>query len=220
MSNLKIQVYKSPLLSSNMYAIKSNKNLIVIDPWSSNDLIELIYKDSLKIDFIILTHEHYDHISGVNWLTEKFNCKVICNKECAIAIERPELNFSKYFSVLMEVMSIDKVENQPEQVELYSCYANITFERQKTMEWEGHKIELISTPGHSKGSICIVVDDKYLFSGDSLLKDYMVITKLKGGSLKDYKEKTISFFKSLPKEIVIYPGHYESFKLIEKINQL
>lgn len=198
-----------------MYIVKSNDNLVIIDPWESNELLEMISHHSLKIDYIILTHEHYDHISGVNWLKENFDCKVICNKECAEAIQHPNLNFSKYFDILIEVLPKETEMKKPIKVEPYSCSADITFEKQKAIDWRGHKIDLISTPGHSKGSICILLDNKFLFSGDSLLKDYPVITRLKGGSSIEYKEKTVPFFRSLKLEMTVFPGHYEKFILKE-----
>lgn len=216
MKKNEIKRYKSSLLSSNMYIISIEKQAIIIDPHISEEALKYIKNNLLKIDYIILTHEHYDHISGVNWLKDKFNCKVICNKECAEAIKWPNLNSSKYFDILMELLPKEIEIDEAMKVEPYSCFADITFEENKSIKWKGHKIDLISTPGHSKGSICIVIDDKYLFSGDSLLKDYPTVTRLKGGSLKDYKEKTINFLKSLSHKMLVYPGHFESFRLIEK----
>lgn len=218
MNKLKIRSYTSKLISSNMYIMEKDKKAIIIDPCIDKEALLYIQEKSITIDYIILTHEHYDHISGVNCFKELFGCKVICNKECANAIEHPKLNFSKYFDVLIEVLPKDKDMTIPPEIEPYSCMADMVFEKEKTIDWKGHKIELVSTPGHSKGSICIIVDNKYLFSGDSLLRDYPTITRLKGGSYKIYKENTLEFFKFLLPETIVYPGHYESFKLIERIN--
>lgn len=219
-NKLNIRSYTSQLISSNMYIMEKDKRGIIIDPCISKEALLYIRENSITIDYIILTHEHYDHISGVNWLKELFDSKVICNKECANAIQCPSHNFSEYFNVLIEVLSKNKDMTIPLEVEPYSCMADIVFEKEKTIDWKGHKIDLVSTPGHSKGSICIIVDNKYLFSGDSLFRDYTAITRLKGGSSKDFKEKTVVLFKSLSPEIVVYPGHYQSFGLSEKINQL
>lgn len=212
-----IKVFKSQLISSNMYILTSNKNAIIIDPCISYEGLKYIEDNSLNLDYIILTHEHYDHISGVNWLKENFGCKVICNENCAKAIQKPNHNLSKYFNVLIDVLPKEEMSTNI-KVEPYYCYADITFGNQKYIEWEGHNIELISTPGHSKGSICVKLDDKYLFSGDSLLKDYPVITRLPGGSSKTYNTETLEFLKSLSQEIIVHPGHYESFKLKDAIS--
>ena len=67
-----------------MYIIEENNHAILIDPY--------IQKGSMKnliIDKIILTHEHYDHISGVNYYKEKYNVPVLCSNACAKNIENP-----------------------------------------------------------------------------------------------------------------------------------
>jgi len=218
MEKIGIKVFKSNLIASNMYFLIYDHNVIIIDPCISNEALKYIKENSLRVDYIFLTHEHYDHISGVNWLKELFNCKVICCKECAEAIQDPKLNFSKYFDVLMELSPNDEEMNNPINVEPYSCFADIILENQKTIEWKGSKINFISTPGHSKGSTCILVNNKYLFSGDSLLRDYPAVTRLKGGSSKLYKELTLKYLKSLSSDILVFPGHFDSFLLKDKLN--
>jgi hydroxyacylglutathione hydrolase len=203
-------------MSSNMYLLISRKNTIIIDPHISKDSLTYINENLLKVDYIILTHEHYDHISGVNFFKKQYGCKVVCNKACAKAIQHPNLNFSKYFNVLMEILPKDKGQTSYLNIEPYSCFADIYFEKRLEFQWEGHDFTLVSTPGHSKGSICILLDNKYLFSGDSLIRDYPTITRLKGGSIKDYQNKTLNFLKSISPEIIVYPGHYESFIFREK----
>ena len=213
--SIRINTYSSPLLSSNMYTIKAQNRLIVIDPFISTDLQNLMENNSLTIDYAILTHEHYDHISGVNWLKDKFKTKVICNHECGMAIKSPTLNFSKYFDTLMQLMPIDKNVYNSEDIAPYSCTADITFIEKKTIDWMRNKLELTSTPGHSKGSICILVNKTYLFSGDSLLKNYPPVTRLRGGSVKQYNQITIKYFNSLIADTKVFPGHYERFILKE-----
>ena len=55
-------------VASNMYAILKNKVALVLDPHQSDDLVVLFKKERIERVNILLTHEHYDHISGVNWL--------------------------------------------------------------------------------------------------------------------------------------------------------
>ncbi len=216
-NNIEINTYISPLLSSNMYMIKAQNRLIVIDPYISTDLLDYIKNNLLTLDFIILTHEHYDHISGVNWLKDIFKTKVICNFDCGKAIKSPALNFSKYFDTLIQLMPFDKKAHITENIAPYSCTADITFKDKKTIDWMGQRLELISTPGHSKGSICILINKKYLFSGDSLLKDYPVVTKLKSGSVKEYNQKTLRYLNSLDSDTKVFPGHYDGFILYDKL---
>ena len=214
---LVITSYSSFLISSNMYIVRSGENIIVIDPHISDDALRLINSSSRQIDYIILTHEHYDHISGVNWLKETFNCPVICNSYCSEAIQKPNMNFSKYFSVIMEVYPHEN-EIDSLQIEPYSCSADIVMDGSRNLKWQGHDLCLIDTPGHSKGSISIILDNKYLFCGDSLLKDFPAATRIPGGSSKIYKEDTYQYYLSLAPEIIVFPGHYERFVLGNKLN--
>ena len=68
-------------------------------------------------------------------------------------------------------------------------------------------------PGHSQGSCCILLNNKVLFTGDSLLAEYPVITRFPGGSSKDYKNISLPFLKSLNPNLVVYPGHGKSERL-------
>lgn len=60
----------------------------------------------------------------------------------------------------------------------------------------------------------------YLFSGDSLIKGKKVITRLPGGSKKDYQAITLPFLKSLPDDMVVFPGHGEPGTLKELLNEV
>ena len=66
---------------------------------------------------------------------------------------------------------------------------------------------LKETPGHSKGSICIFLDEKVMFSGDTLVTGFNTIVRLPGGSKKDFYSITIPYLKQLDEDIVVYPGH-------------
>lgn len=217
---LTINRFFSSLLFSNMYIIIRNNKALIIDPCISEEALLYIKDNSLLVDYIILTHEHYDHISGVNWLKEMFDCKVVCHEECADAIKNPSKNLSKYFDVLVDIIPSDNGSKDFYKIEPYSCAADITFEKRMKMEWFGHTIDLISTPGHSKGSICILIDNQQLFSGDSLLRDYPTVTRLSGGSRKAYTEHTLKFLKQLSLGIRVYPGHFEDFLLEDRVNKL
>ena len=72
---------------------------------------------------------------------------------------------------------------------------------------------MVETPGHSKGSCCILFDKKCMFSGDTLVTGHETILRLPGGSKKDFAEITMPFLNSLDGELMVYPGHGESQRL-------
>ena len=86
-------------------------------------------------------------------------------------------------------------------IQPYSCKADEIFNGKKEWNFESHKIVMQETPGHSKGSICILVDEKLL--------------RLPGGSKKDFAGITLPYLESLDREIMVYPGHGEPQKLAE-----
>ena len=90
--SIKVTKVASDLLVSNMYILESNGRYILIDP-----CVAEIDIDDNCVDYILLTHEHYDHISGVNHWKERTNATVLCSKNCAKNISNPSKNLSKYF---------------------------------------------------------------------------------------------------------------------------
>lgn len=202
---INIKVINESNIFSNMYILESNGHIILIDPHITDS-------ENVKgiIDFILLTHEHYDHISGVNFWREKTGAKVICSEACNEALKNPLKNFSIFFKDFCELQTMVAVDREVENCE-YRCSSDITFENSFTFEWQGNYLKIFETPGHSKGSICVIVNDNVLFSGDSLFKDYPTMCKFPGGSKKQWCEKSIHLLKSLPGNIQVFPGHLESF---------
>ena len=205
---MEIQCLTSNLLKSNMYIITENKHCIIIDPCQNIDC----YVSSFDYDFIILTHEHYDHISGVNVWKDLTNAKVLCSQECSKLIQDPKKNFSHHFQAFAELQTMLDNSSIP-YVEDYSCQADETFSDEYSINWCGHKLKLFETPGHSEGSSCLLIDDQYLFSGDTLFHNYETALRFPGGSKKKWENITKPKIKKLDDEIIVYPGHFEYFKL-------
>jgi hydroxyacylglutathione hydrolase len=71
---LKIYTLVNPPIDSNTYVLylTDAKNAIIIDPFNAKMVIEFINKNDLFVDYIIFTHEHYDHIAGGNGLRNEY----------------------------------------------------------------------------------------------------------------------------------------------------
>jgi hydroxyacylglutathione hydrolase len=69
----------------------------------------------------------------------------------------------------------------------------------------GFNVEIIMTPGHTKGSTCFRVGDS-LFSGDTLLPNGLGRVDLPGGSASDMQNSLVRLTR-LPGELMMYPGH-------------
>lgn len=205
--------FPTPLLCSNMYLISETDHGIILDPHSDRAMLIQIGAAAKQIDYIILTHEHYDHISGTNALRKRFGCPVLCSDACAARIKDPVANLSHYFNAYAQMQTGEPITDEILLTEDYVTYADATFAGQMTLDWQGHRLELTETPGHSPGSICILLDGTFLFSGDTLLPSGKAMTRFPGGSSRRYREKAIPYLRSLPPDTTVYPGHYEAFRL-------
>lgn len=190
-------------MTSNCYIVvdEASKHCICIDPASEKSLREIAYiEDSkLTLDYIILTHEHTDHTWGVNALVERFGAKVICSEVCKQNLAK---EFQAYFLLYYDnpdyhytVCKVDKTTD-----ELKGC-----------MEWQGFIIEFIPTPGHSLGSICLLIEEM-LFTGDTIMQSKPYINK-RNGSKEKFMESVKMVLETFPTNTVIYPGHGEPFQL-------
>lgn len=214
------------LNDTNGYIISDlcTKGTIIIDPCNS-DLINVYLQDNhLTNEFIILTHEHYDHIAGLNNLKLLYNSPVIANITCSEYIQSPIKNMARYYNILLTFRKNKfKLEDLeiPETNKNYKCSkADIEFEISYNFNWHNHEFVLYKTPGHSNGSCCILVDNKYLFSGDSLLIDYQVVFGFPGGSKEVFYKHTLPYFLTLNEDTIVYPGHGKTFLLREAMEGL
>ncbi|MDO4273058.1 MAG: MBL fold metallo-hydrolase [Eubacteriales bacterium] len=210
---MKILRFESDLMVSNMYLIVHKKSAIVIDPFR-NTAPGMDY----EIDKIILTHEHYDHISGVNQWKQKYGACVLCSEACACNIGNPRKNMSRYFEAFYKLQSYAAQEGDVDIDHDYRCQADITFRDRTKFTWNGNHIELFELPGHSEGSIGVLVNDQYFFSGDSLFKQGKTELGFPGGDIKSWKTVSEKRIQSLPWGVKVYPGHYGPFVLADKEN--
>ena len=203
---MEIKRYKTDLLCSNMYVITEDGHALIVDPCNNT-----IPAKSLMVDRILLTHEHYDHISGVNDWKYVASAPVMCSKVCATNIMDPKKNMSKYFNDFCMLQTMIPVKGFSMAIGDYICKADIIFENETSFKWQGHTVTLIEIPGHTMGSIGIYIDNCDFFSGDSFLENYNTEVRLPGGSLKKWKEIGEKRIEAIPHGIRIWPGHFEGF---------
>ena len=205
---LEIKRFINSPVPSNTYLIKveGTSSCIVIDPGSKEapELMAYIIEKGLTVNYIILTHEHFDHCWGVNKLLEKTEAKVVCMQNCKDKVIQPSNYFNKFYFNSEEEYSVNRVDIVAEDLE----YA---------LNWNGTNIRFIETKGHSPGGMCISIENS-LFTGDTLLLNTKpVLLKRLGSSKVDYKESVMRIFSSFRDTTKIYPGHGEIFLLKEAL---
>ena len=196
---IKVQRFINQLMNSNCFVVVDDKakHCICIDPASreSEREINLIEKDDFTLDYIFLTHEHTDHTWGVNALLEKYpSAKVVCSERCKVALPKETKTYFQFYY---------DAPNYSYNVKRVDC---TTEELKWRLEWVGHDIKFIATPGHSPGSICIVIDDM-VFGGDTLMPFKPFIKKRNGGSVEQFQESIKKMIKLFSEDTIVYPGH-------------
>ena len=170
---------------TNSYIFEYKNSLFIIDPGS--DLNKIINSlENKKIDYILLTHGHMDHIGSVKDLIKLYNPKVYLSKE-----DEDYINGK---------IILDPYFNKNNYNFEYIDYSNFNIEG----------IKIINTKGHSKGSVSIYLEKEgIIFTGDTLFKGSFGRFDFPLGSFKELKE-SIKLLFSLDDNVIIYPGHGEN----------
>lgn len=190
---------------SNTYLVYSAESLkdgcaVVVDPHYSEDLEQKLVKNGISNVLALLTHEHFDHTTGVNWLCRNYETTVYCQKICAEKIASIRNNRP------LSIMGIGDDLKKYYYAEHYVCHADRTFIGEEWYDWHGLSVYYRHTPGHTEGSACIEIDN-LLFTGDSLIIGEKANTRFPGGSQKQYEQYTLPYLLGIEKEKIIEPGH-------------
>ena len=170
---------------TNSYIFEYNNSLFIIDPGSDiNKIINSL--ENKKIDYILLTHGHMDHIGSVKELIKLYNPKV-------------------YLSILDKDYINGNIILDP-----YFDKNNYNFEFIDYSNFNIDGIKIINTKGHSKGSVSIYLEKEgIIFTGDTLFKGSFGRFDFPLGNFKELKE-SINLLFSLDENVIIYPGHGEN----------
>lgn len=210
---LMITKYTEDSFLCNMYVLMTQESLrdgnaLVIDTIQSEEVLKDLNRADIRNLTIILTHEHFDHTTGINWLRENFEVHLISHEVCAKKILLPRNNRS------LSIMGSDEDSRKYRYYPPYSCTTDETFCGDTSIQWCGLDVKIVYAPGHTAGSCCININT-CMFVGDSALLGLPTLTRLPGGSQKDYNSMTLPFLKNLNLETVIFPGHGNVYKMAE-----
>ncbi|WP_262148641.1 MBL fold metallo-hydrolase [Chryseobacterium foetidum] len=168
-----------------------NAEALVIDPGTQDDerISSYIEENKLKLMYIFLTHEHFDHILGVNFLRSRFHdVKVVSSEKTSERLVNPKKNLAIFHN----------------QINLVVNKSDINVEEGK-LKMIGLEFEVFRTPGHTDSSISLKLGNSF-FSGDFLLQGTRIVTNLPTGCKTQYKESVEKYSAILDKSTV-FPGH-------------
>ena len=167
---------------------------LIVDPGDEADkLLAAIEALGMKLDGIILTHTHFDHVGAVAPLARATGAEVWVPKIEAF--------------VLADIM---KFVPWPGFGPYESYDAEHELEGGERLELAGFEIDVLSTPGHSPGHVTFSIPDEgAIFSGDVLFQGSIGRTDLPGGDFDTLMESIRSLVDTLPGETTVYPGHMD-----------
>ena len=175
---------------TNCYIIHddASKTCCVIDPgYQSEDILDKLTDLGLTLEAILLTHGHFDHVGAVRDL--------VADTGCAVYLCAEDLNM-------------------PANLTAGQLYYTNTYAEGSQLHLAGLDITVLHTPGHTPGSVCLLVDNT-LFAGDTLFAGSCGRTDLPGGSW-DQMQQSLARLSQIEANLWVLPGHGESTTLNEE----
>jgi len=196
---MKVKLFESMGFSANCYALEIGDEIALIDVGQMTlDIMTYIAENIGRIKYVLLTHNHFDHIGGVAKALEMTDAKLAIHEADGKNLTDPTYNMTSRVGLSNPDFSVDLMLKDGDILPL-----------------GGETIRVIHTPGHTVGGVCYLVGD-VIFSGDTLFAGTVGRTDFAGGDMAVLLE-SLQKLASLSGDFTVYPGHEEATTLAYEI---
>lgn len=190
---MELKVFPEIGFGSNAYLLIVEKEALLIDPGGhEKKILQFLKENSIRLDSILFTHGHVDHILGSALLKEETGALLKIHRDDEAMLTDSKKNLSFFLSSMggyLEGPPADQLLKEGEEITLHSI-----------------ELKVLHTPGHTPGCIGLL-GDGILFSGDTLFAQGVGRTDFPGGSMEDLISSIKEKFLTLEDLTRVYPGH-------------
>lgn len=172
----------------NCYLVSEGNSGILIDPGVSGKDITDACK-GINIEYIFLTHSHFDHVESVAEIKEKTGAKVIASQKCSENLGDNIKNVSYLFGEDKSFAPADIIVGDKEVIKTSFC-----------------DVKCIFTPGHTDGSVSFVIEG-HVFTGDTIFRMSVGRWDLPTGNFSELENSVKERIFTLPDNFTIHSGH-------------
>src|SRR5882724_7928268 len=169
-----------------------SREAMVIDPGDDiENVLAVVRKHNLQVKQIVITHAHIDHVGGAMKLRAATGAPILLNQNDQALLK------------ILDVQAAWIGMSPPEKVEIDQSVGQAD-----TVKAGALAAEVIHTPGHTEGSVCLYFSaEKKLIAGDTLFSGSIGRTDLPGGSFEKIIRSLHEKVLALPDETIVVPGH-------------
>ena len=189
---LEVSVFPDDLFAENCFIIRrrDTSHCLVVDPGLQVRRVQdVLHRDALQVERILVTHGHIDHVAGVPALRREQPAPVAMHPDDLAILDWDQFGGLPFLPEGFAPFDVDE-----------------PLAHGMTIRFEDLSLKVLHTPGHTAGSVCFLFGLD-CFAGDTLFQRGIGRTDLPGGDMAKIVFSIRNVLYRLPPKTVVYPGH-------------